>query len=431
VFLTATAAIACGGGNAASSLAKPPEFAPEQAKCGVTKSQARPLVVEWASSDRLELETKARKGIVAVKYRGCDMDVLEQCTVPGNYRYTGGTRKEDRVVMKDADDLYANLPVGALKLESKLQRSGQLTVAMNLVGRYEAERESVRADELKGDCAGATHFVYGVTVGAFDFYAGGEAEVGGGVAVAGVAGAGGHSKSEREDLSKDGDVAACAKATTDDKKPPEGCGALIRLEVVPLAKADAASAGVPKTPALVAPQIATTATALAGGEGGGPMSQECPAGENIVGLFGRKGPFFYQVGVLCGRFTAWKEGRAAFERSSRQGPIGQYYADAAEWSLACPPDGIVTAISVGTVDKYNNGRFVGSVNLECSPVVRDGVSWRVDKGNMTEEVTSPSIVDRRRLGCEAGAATALTGRAGAWVDALGLRCGAPSLAAPP
>src|SRR5262249_585389 len=154
------------------------------------------------------------------------------CTVPGGYRYVGGTRMEDKVVMKDEDDLYANLPIGAAKLESKLQRSGQLTVAMNLVGRYEAERTSVRADELKGDCAGATHFVYGVTVGAFDFFAGADADVGGGVAV-GPAGAGARSKLDRETLTRAGDIAACGKSSAADRTPPDGCGALIRLEVVP------------------------------------------------------------------------------------------------------------------------------------------------------------------------------------------------------
>ena len=57
------------------------------------------------------------------------MDVLERCSVPARYRYLGGTRKQDRLVIRNADDLYANLPVGAAKLEGKLERSGQLTVA--------------------------------------------------------------------------------------------------------------------------------------------------------------------------------------------------------------------------------------------------------------------------------------------------------------
>ena len=227
----------CGGGNAASGLAKAPDFVPKgQTKCGVEKSQARPLIVEWPSPDRLELENKVSEGLVVVHYVGCEMEVLERCNAPTKYNYHGATRAQDSVQMRDEDELYANLPVGAAGLESKLQRTGRLTVDMNLVGRFEAEKPTVRADELQGDCAGATHFVYGVTVGAFDFYAGGQAHAGASVGIGNV-GAGGHSDAERETLTKAGSESACDKATSADKVPPEGCGALIRIEVVPLGEA--------------------------------------------------------------------------------------------------------------------------------------------------------------------------------------------------
>lgn len=225
---------ACGGGDAASQLAKAPDFNPkDQTKCGVEKSQAKPLIVEWPSPDRLALENKVGEGLVVVHYVGCEMTVLDRCSVPAKYGYHGATRNQDRVEMKDEDDLYAHLPVGAAGLEATLQRTGRLTVDMNLVGRFEAEKATVRADELVGDCTGATHFVYGVTVGAFDFYAGGGATVGASAGV-GNLGAGGHSQAERETLTKAGDEAACAKATSADKSPPDNCGALIRIEVVPL-----------------------------------------------------------------------------------------------------------------------------------------------------------------------------------------------------
>lgn len=235
-------------GNAASQLAQPPAFEPAgQGKCGVEKSQNRPLVVEWASADRLELETKAREGLVAVHYQGCEMRVLPRCKVDARYKYLGGTRKQDRVDIRNADDLYAHLPVGAARLEGTLSRSGRLTVDMNLVGRFEAERPGVRVDELHGECDGATHFVYGIAVGAFDFYAGTKAEVGAGVEVLG-AGAGGGSSAGRDTLTKDGDPDACGKATSGDATPPEGCGALIRLEVVALGAADPDAGAAPVYP---------------------------------------------------------------------------------------------------------------------------------------------------------------------------------------
>jgi hypothetical protein len=75
--------------------------------------------------------------------------------------------------------------------------------------------------------------VSAVTVGAFTFTAGADAEVGGSATVLG-AGGGAKSSSKRETLSSDGSEGACDKATLGDRAPPDECGALIRLEVVPL-----------------------------------------------------------------------------------------------------------------------------------------------------------------------------------------------------
>jgi hypothetical protein len=235
-FVASLILAACGGGNAASQLAKPPDFAPkDQTKCGVEKSQAKPLIVEWPSADRGELEAQAHnRGLVVVRYEGCEMQVLDRCTTPVKYSYMPMTRKKDRVVMRDADDLFANVPIGAARLEAKLEKSGELDVEMTLVGRWEAARASLRADELQGECAGATHVIWAMTTGAFTFTAGADASVGGGIAVAGVGG-GAQSSSQRETLSADGDENACERAKVDDTSPPPECGALIRVEVVPLA----------------------------------------------------------------------------------------------------------------------------------------------------------------------------------------------------
>jgi formylglycine-generating enzyme required for sulfatase activity len=224
----------CGGGKQASQSVRAPELdLTGESRCSVERSQSKPLIVEWPSADRLELESNVGQGLVVVRYVGCEMSLLSRCSVSAGYVYHGATRDHDRVEMKDEDDLYANLPVYAAKFEGKLRRSGRLTVDMNLVGRFEAERANVTTADLRGDCSGATHFVYGVTVGAFDFYAGGKAEIGGQVGIGGI-GAGAQSQAERETLTTAGDEGACSRATTADRAPPEGCGALIRIEVVPI-----------------------------------------------------------------------------------------------------------------------------------------------------------------------------------------------------
>ncbi|MGZ3422900.1 MAG: hypothetical protein ACXWUG_15660 [Polyangiales bacterium] len=221
----------------AGSGPKPPAYDPDSSKCSVTKSQSRPLIVEWSSPDRGSLEALKNKGLVVVRYSGCEMEILRGCKAPGVYGYTPFTTKRDRVTIRTADDLYANVPMGAAKLEAKLEQSGELNVSMTIVGTYEADKTSIKAEELQGSCDGATHYVTAITAGSFEFSAGAEQAASASAGVVGIGGAGGSTKSKHEILSRDGDDAACAKATLDDKAPPAGCGALLRLEVTPIAGA--------------------------------------------------------------------------------------------------------------------------------------------------------------------------------------------------
>lgn len=219
--------------------ARPPQFAPtNQARCSVAASKARPLIVEWPSADRAALEARARRGLVVVRYSGCEIEVLPRCSAGGHYRYAGTEYKRDIVSMKDADELYTNLPLGAAKLEARLQKSGSLNVAMTIVGQFEADTDSVARSDLEGQCKGATHVVSGLTAGAFEFYAGGAASVGGEVDVMG-AGAGGKTESKRELLSQDGNLEACKSSNRKDPEPPQGCGAALRIEVMPIQGAGA------------------------------------------------------------------------------------------------------------------------------------------------------------------------------------------------
>jgi len=251
--------------NLAAQASKPPDFdRPGEAKCGVHKSQAEPLIVEWPSAARAKLEALSRTGVVAVRYTGCEMEVLASCNAPGKYAYTAITPKRDHVAIRNEDDLYANIPLGAAKLEGKLERAGELDVDMSIVGRYASDRAVVSAGELQGpDCTKATHVVTALTIGAFDFSAGSGASVGASATVGG-AGGGASSSSAKEMLNSDGTRSACDTAKTSDSKPPEACGAILRLEVVPLgeAKRDVGPPGVAPPPAVAG----VTAVPGAGGE---------------------------------------------------------------------------------------------------------------------------------------------------------------------
>jgi tetratricopeptide (TPR) repeat protein len=222
----------CGGGSVVP--ANPPQLdRVGQSSCHVTESQMRPYVVEWSGGDRGDLERLASQGTVAVRYDGCAMQVLRDCRVKHAYKYTPLTPKHDHLSVKDQDELYASLPLGAAKLEAKLAQAGELDVSMTVVGTLETDADSVTSEDLTGSCAGASHVVAGITVGAFEFYAGAHNEAAAG-AEAPAGGVKVAAKSGRETLMSDGDQQACSHATRGDQVPPEGCSAILRLEVVPL-----------------------------------------------------------------------------------------------------------------------------------------------------------------------------------------------------
>jgi hypothetical protein len=238
--------LACGGGNLAGRLLQPPAFMPaDQTKCRAQASTSEPLIVEWPSAARAELEAiiENHKDVAVVRYEGCTMRVLSSCVAPGKLTYIAlRNSKQDALRITNADDLYANLPVGAASLEGKLATSGELDVDMTLVGRFEGDASGIAASDLQGDCGGATHVIRAVTVGAFDFHTAAKADVGGGARVLNV-GVGASSSAAQDDITRDGKVDACAGAKSSDTDPPDNCGALVRIELLPLAAVSSFRAG--------------------------------------------------------------------------------------------------------------------------------------------------------------------------------------------
>jgi hypothetical protein len=235
-----------------------------QAKCKVSASSNKPLVVEWPAADRTEVEAGARRGIVAVRYVGCEMELLPACVLPGNYGYIATSAKRENVKVTSQDELYAQMPVGALKLEAQLEREGELNVEMMIVGRKDADRVDFTTADLGGHCERATHVISGLTVGAFQFYAGRGLSAGAAVEL-GNAGGGASTSRERSLLSSDGDLTACTAAAASDPSPPGQCAALLRLEVLPIVAAPAAVPPASTTTNVVASELADSPPPLARG----------------------------------------------------------------------------------------------------------------------------------------------------------------------
>lgn len=208
--------------------------------CKVGTTQPKPLIVEWPTELRADLEARAKRGPMAVRYQGCEMEVLERCKVPGTYHYAAVSPKTETIAITNERELYASLPIGAMGLEAKLKAKGQLTIDMVLVGKWLADRPAYAPDDLRGDCAGATHVIAGLAVGAFSFRSGSGTQASAGATVSGI-GASGSSASTQETLMTDGDMKACGRADSTNAAPVAGCSALVRLDTVAIGAMPAAS----------------------------------------------------------------------------------------------------------------------------------------------------------------------------------------------
>lgn len=229
----ATSMGGCRRGNAARAAGK--HLAVElKARCAQTGPQDKPLLVEWPGIQRGSMEAQFKRGdgrLVVVRYHGCEMDVLRTCSVRGKYKWTPFEPKSDRVTIRDLDEVYAKVPLGAAELVSAVERYGALQLDMTLLGEYDSRQIEFSRDHLEGNCDEATHVVTAATVGAFAIHSLAGAKIGAS-AKFGRAGAGGQSRSDQGYISRDGDLRACTGQSR--TGPPDHCAALVRVEVVGL-----------------------------------------------------------------------------------------------------------------------------------------------------------------------------------------------------
>lgn len=203
-------------------------------RCGIEHAQSAPLIVDWPASARSRLEAAVlRGGVLPVKVSACDIEPLWQCEPAARYAYASATSRREAERIADEKSLYARVPVSAVSLEARVAAGGELTVDKITVGRFESQVRELAERELTGDCGGATHFVSAVDVGAFELTASRSRSAAAGAQAASV-GAGGQASSERELLSRDGELDRCASAGPGQPAPPAGCGAPIQIELTPL-----------------------------------------------------------------------------------------------------------------------------------------------------------------------------------------------------
>ncbi|MEJ7733587.1 MAG: hypothetical protein WKG00_30880 [Polyangiaceae bacterium] len=282
-----------------------PEYQPDQqAKSRVRRDPLQPLIVASPAAARAELEAEARRGLVAVRYDGSTLEVLPRCHAEGSYTYAGTSVHRDSLVIRDRDQLAAELPLGVASLSGKLEQAGRLQVEMAVVGAYALDRDTVTIEASEA-CAEATHYVSALIAGAFEISAGGSTAASAGVDVQGAGMRGGHTAS-REVINRAGSIGECRVAQADEQGPPPNCSALVRVSLVRLARKPAPDPAEAAVPGVVDP-------------GGAPPDT---TGEPPVGASEPGAP-----GAAPGASTGEDSGRAA--------PGGLTRTDPEAWT---PPD---------------------------------------------------------------------------------------------
>lgn len=206
------------------------------------------MAIDWKPELRGDFEAAMKEGLAVVSYDCKSLKLQSGCSLDGSYGYLGTTRREKKIEMSTKDELAANLPVGGLSwlsdLGAKFGRGTSLAARMVMVGKQSAGKKQATKADLKGGCDNATHYVRAATIGAFVVASGSQAELAANAKIVGK-GASAGSTSQTKIQSEDGDVEACQKSTSDDKKPPEQCGALVRIELEPIGAGGQASEAAP------------------------------------------------------------------------------------------------------------------------------------------------------------------------------------------
>lgn len=208
-----------------------------------------PMVVDWQPEQRGDLEASMREGLVVVDFGPRGLRLLRDCRVDGAYSFLGMTRRERVLRLRSQDDVRANLPLGgaglAARLGGEFEKGATLDIAMIMVGRIRSTRARVTKADLHGACDGATHVIRGATLGAFAVDRGESTRARTAVEIFG-AGAGGGTASSSSVRVVDGQLASCEAAAPDSPRPPSQCGAVMRLELVPLTTGEAKDASASK-----------------------------------------------------------------------------------------------------------------------------------------------------------------------------------------
>lgn len=186
-------------------------------------------------------------------------------------------------------------------------------------------------------------------------------------------------------------------------------------------------------------------TNIIGGPGGGPWELNCPDSRSLVGVYIRYSSFVEQLDAICVSSSdgSWRDTPRrvmsnGHNTPSEGGVFGSFGTEGAaiggdggdhEGSIVCLRDKVVYALTIATAVSTGRGghEVVGKLDLHC-------VNPRTGKEDIVTSIPGPEGADeyvtKWPADCRSQTgrywATGLVGRAGAFVDAIGLRCASPT-----
>src|SRR5512138_1868888 len=96
--------------------AQAPAIPDGQSRCHAAAASESPLITEWSSAEKANLQARLRSGGLVVEFSGCNMRPLMGCNLRGSYRWQRTTISSEAIQIRSQDELFAKLPLGALAL---------------------------------------------------------------------------------------------------------------------------------------------------------------------------------------------------------------------------------------------------------------------------------------------------------------------------
>jgi TPR repeat protein len=124
----------------------------------------KPSLARWTSAQRRALEIAMKTGIAVVAADDCrGLRLLPGCRVRGHYGYLGAAIHSTNIELSTDEEVRVNAPLADATTPAGALPLG---VETTIAGERATTRAAVGPEEPSGDCAGATHFVSVVEIGA-------------------------------------------------------------------------------------------------------------------------------------------------------------------------------------------------------------------------------------------------------------------------